>query len=312
LVNIYREKRHKLLTVVIPVYNEEAAILHTIDEMFSALKKNRYVFEVVVVNDGSTDGTFELLRQLSSTARSGKKNASLHVIHHPHNMGYGAAIKTGLKHAKYEYCAIIDADLTYAPDEMVNLFQILRNRNFDMVVGMRTGRFYKGSPGKQVLRFLLRKIVEYMSGRSIPDINSGARVFKKSIAMKNSRILSDKFSFTTSLTLAFMMRHCFVHYEPIHYFGRKGNTKVKIFKDSIRTLGFILSVSAFFNPLRVFFPLFVITGLSGILIILCGFSFSNSVAIGLGMISLLVGVVVFSLGVLTHVVGFKLGDEITY
>jgi len=301
-----------LLTVIIPVYNEEAAILHTVNEMFVALKKKRLIFEVVVVNDGSTDGTYKVLDKLGSPARSGKKYESLHVIHHPHNMGYGAAIKTGLNHASYEYCAIIDADLTYSPNEMVNLFEILKNRNFDMVVGMRTGRFYKGSFGKQVLRFLLRKIVEYMSGRSIPDINSGARVFKKSIAMKNLRILSDKFSFTTSLTLAFMMRHCFVHYEPIQYFGRKGNTKVKIIKDSVRTLGFILSVSAFFNPLRVFFPIFVFTEISGVVVILVGILSSNLLATGLGILSLLAGIIVFSLGLLTHVVGFKLGDETTY
>ncbi len=300
-----------MLTVVIPVYNEEAAILHTIDEMFSALKKNRLVFEVVVVNDGSTDGTLEVLRELSSNTHSSKKSAALHIIHHPHNMGYGAAIKTGLRYAKHDYCAIIDADLTYAPDEIVGLFQILRNRNFDMVVGMRTGRFYKGSPGKQVLRFLLRKIVEYMSGRSIPDINSGARVFKKSIAMKNLRILSDKFSFTTSLTLAFMMRHCFVHYEPIQYFGRKGNTKVKIIKDSVRTLGFILSVSAFFNPLRIFFPFFVFILLMGLLLLSLSIIFSSLTLFFASLLVTLTALLVFSMGIMSHIIGFKIGDDET-
>ncbi len=300
-----------MLTVVIPVYNEEAAILHTIDEMFLALEKNRLVFEVVVVNDGSTDGTFEVLRELSSNAHGMKKSGSLHVIHHPHNMGYGAAIKTGLRQAKFDYCAIIDADLTYAPDEMVSLFQILKERNFDMVVGMRTGRFYKGSLGKQVLRFLLRKIVEYMSGRSIPDINSGARVFKKSIAMKNSRILSDKFSFTTSLTLAFMMRHCFVHYEPIQYFGRKGNTKVKIIKDSVRTLGFILSVSAFFNPLRIFFPFFVFILLMGISLFLLSILFGSLTLFLAALLVTLTAVLVFSIGIMSHIIGFKIGDDET-
>lgn len=300
-----------MLTVIIPVYNEEDAILHTINEMLLALKKRKIRFQIVVVNDGSCDRTHDVLQEFLHNSESIGNSGALSIIHHPHNMGYGAAIKTGLRNAKYENCAIIDADLTYAPDEMVGLFEIFKNRKFDMVVGMRTGKFYKGTIGKQILRLILRKIVEYMSGRSIPDINSGARVFKKSLALKNSRILSDKFSFTTSLTLAFMMRHCFVHYEPIQYFGRKGNTKVKMFQDSIRTLGFILSVSAFFNPMRVFFPVFFFAGIQGIILIIFGLFYLKTVVIALGLFSLFTGVIVFSLGILTHVIGFKLGDEVT-
>jgi glycosyltransferase involved in cell wall biosynthesis len=299
-----------LLTVVIPVFNEEGAILRTIEEVFMALRRNEQLFEVVVVDDGSSDKTYEVLRELCSSPKIKKVYDSLKVIRHPHNMGYGAAIKTGLRNAKYDYCAIIDADLTYSPDEMVNLFEILRDQKFDMVVGTRTGRFYKGSFGKQILRFLLRKIVEYMTGRSIPDINSGLRVFRKIIAMTNSRILSDKFSFTTSLTLAFMMRHCFVHYEPIQYFGREGKTKVKIFKDSLRTLGFILSVSAFFNPIRVFFPIFVFPMFMGSLLSLIGVISSSLLFIGVGFFLVLTALIVLSLGILTHVIGFKLGDDV--
>ena len=300
-----------MLTVVIPVYNEDEAILHTIDEMFLALKRKNLKFQVVVVNDGSSDSTYDVLTTFLESSAKLKKYDSLEVIHHPHNMGYGAAIKTGLQHARYEYCAIIDADLTYSPDEMVSLFEILKNRNFDMVVGMRTGKFYKGTLGKQILRFILRKIVEYMSGRSIPDINSGARVFKKSIAMKNSRILSDKFSFTTSLTLAFMMRHCFVHYEPIQYFGRKGVTKVRIIKDSIRTLGFILSVSAFFNPLRIFFPFFVLIMLLGLSAFVISIILTSFEMLLVSLLIILTAILVFSIGIMAHIIGFKLGDDET-
>lgn len=300
-----------MLTVVIPVFNEEDAILHTIQEMFMALHRNGLIFEVVVVDDGSSDKTLDLLRDLSKSSKIKKEYKSLKVIHHPHNMGYGAAIKTGLRNAKYEYCAIIDADLTYSPDEMVNLFEIIKNEGFDMVVGMRTGSFYKGNFRKQILRFILRKIVEYMSGRSIPDINSGARVFKKSIAMKNSRILSDKFSFTTSLTLAFMMRHCFVHYEPIQYFGRKGVTKVKIIKDSLRTLGFILSVSAFFNPLRIFFPFVLLILLSALIVLSFSLLLSNLTILFISALICLTGILVFSIGIMAHIIGFKIGDDET-
>lgn len=300
-----------MLSVVIPVFNEEGAISHTIREMFISLQKNGILFEVVVVDDGSSDKTYEVLQDLSKSPKMKTEYKSLKVIHHPHNMGYGAAIKTGLRNAKYEYCAIIDADLTYSPDEMVNLFEIMKNRNFDMVVGMRTGTFYKGSFRKQILRFILRKIVEYMSGRSIPDINSGARVFKKSIAMKNSRILSDKFSFTTSLTLAFMMRHCFVHYEPIQYFGRKGVTKVKIVKDSLRTLGFILSVSAFFNPLRIFFPFVLFIQLSALTVFSFSMFLSNLTIFLISALICLTGILVFSIGIMAHIIGFKIGDDET-
>lgn len=299
-----------MLSVIIPVYNEENAIVRTVSALKTVLQRRKIDFEIIVVNDGSSDQTKAKIQEYVSTL-SKRYKAPVKIIDHPHNMGYGAAIKSGLKVSKFENCAIIDADATYSPEQLVELFYVKQSSGYDMVVGMRTGHFYKGSRGKQVLRYILRRIVEYMTGRSIPDINSGARVFNRSVAMMNLRILSDKFSFTTSLTLVFMMRNCFVHYEPISYFGRDGKTKVKIFSDSVRTLGFILSVAAFFNPVRIFFPIVLLIVFFGIAIGLLAVLKSSWNLFLLSNLILLTATLVFSMGIMSHIIGFKLGDNET-
>jgi len=299
-----------MLSVIIPVYNEEKAISSTVSELKKVLQIQNFDFEIIVVNDGSIDKTKVMIESYLKTLNN-RNRTYIKVINHPHNMGYGAAIKTGLKIARFENCAIIDADATYDPKQLVELFRVKQELEYEMVVGMRTGHFYKGSKGKQTLRFILRKIVEYMTGRSIPDINSGARVFDRSVAMGNLRILSDKFSFTTSLTLVFMMRNCFVRYEPINYFGREGKTKVKIFSDSLRTLGFILSVAAFFNPVRIFFPIVLLIVFFGIGIGILALIESSWNLFILSSLILLTSTLVFSIGIMSHIIGFKLGDKET-
>ncbi|MDQ3193514.1 MAG: glycosyltransferase family 2 protein, partial [Bacteroidota bacterium] len=172
-------------------------------------------------------------------------------ISHPHNIGYGRSLKDGIRAASHDTIVITDADGTY-PLEMIPVLKHEYEKGFNMVVGARQGENYEESFKKEVLRLILKKLVEFTAGRKIPDINSGLRVFSKKEVTPYFSKLCDTFSFTTSLTLAYMMNGKFVQYIPIDYKKREGKTKVRLFRDSMRTLQFIIEAILFYNPIKIF------------------------------------------------------------
>ncbi|HLB57243.1 MAG TPA: glycosyltransferase family 2 protein, partial [Gammaproteobacteria bacterium] len=229
------------ISIVIPAYNEEAGIVETLNEIKRVcLDAEIDTYEIIVVNDGATDRTEEKLQ-----------GTGVKVITHPHNIGYGRSLKDGIKAAQYDAIVITDADCTY-PFNMVPTLLKEYNKGFDMVVGARTGKYYQESLLKAPLRRVLRFIVEFSAERKIPDINSGLRIFSKSEVIPMLPKLCNTFSFTTSMTLGFMMTGKFVKYIDIPYYKRKGRTKVKLFKDSFRTLQYILQAINYYNPLKLF------------------------------------------------------------
>ncbi len=277
-----------MISVVIPAYNEEGAIGATIDGVRRVLDgAGMQDAEIVVVNDGSADGT------------SGEANAhGAIVINNPHNAGYGRSLKRGIAAAKHDTIFIIDADLTYPAEMIPTLFESYKTKGFDMVVGERTGTHYRESWIKSPLRGLLKFLVEFTTGRKIPDINSGLRVFSRSLAMKHENRLCDTFSYTTSLTLALMMTGKFVGYIPMPYYERKGETKVRLFRDSMRTLQYILEAIVYYNPIKMFM---LLTGMliacSSISFIIAAFT-KIRVTYVMGIGSLLMAMIVFCLGFL--------------
>ena len=167
-----------------------------------------------------------------------------------------------------------------------------------MVVGQRTGRHYRESPIKLPFRIILRFLVEYVAERKIPDINSGFRIFDRSTAKKYFSHLCDTFSFTTSLTLAYMMNSKFVHYIPIKYFEREGNTKVRLLRDSIRTLQYIIEAVIFYNPMKMFMLLSVFLILMGFLLLLLGAFSSLNIFYILGVSSIIISLLTICMGFL--------------
>ena len=228
-----------MVSLLIPAYNEEQSIIDTI-ESAKLLFKNLKIkdFEIIVINDGSTDKTKEY------ASKTGVK-----IITHPQNLGYGFSLKNGIKNAKFQTIIITDADQTYPLDEVPKLYNEYK-KGFDMVVGKRIG--YKESLFKVMLRKILKFVVEFAAGRRIPDINSGLRIFKKDTIKEYLPHLCETFSFTTSATLAYMMNGRFVSYVPINYGKRKGKSKVSLMRDSFKTIFYIMQTVTYYNPLKIF------------------------------------------------------------
>lgn len=232
-----------MISVVIPAYNEENAIEETISNLIKVMKDNNIYnkSEIIVVNDGSTDNTREIALK-----------TKVKVIDNNKNMGYGYSLKKGIESAKNDTIVIVDADLTYPFDKVPEMLKI-KKQGYDMVVGSRTGKYYKQSPFKYFLRKVLKLFVDYMADYNIKDINSGLRIFDKKTVIQFFPKLCDTFSFTTSQTLAYLMNGYTVCYMDIPYYKRVGKTKVNLFKYAFKTTKFILEAGINYNPKKIVF-----------------------------------------------------------
>ena len=242
-----------MLSIIIPAFNEAESVATVARGIRETMEASQVPFELLVVDDGSSDET---------AARAEAAGARL--IRHPMNSGYGHALKTGIRQSRYDWCAIIDADGSYPIDRLPDLFA--HTPAFDMVVGARTGKDYWGSPGKRIARWALLKMVHFVVGSRIPDVNSGLRVFRKDIAIAHSSRISSGFSFTTTLTLAMILDERFVHYVPIDYYPRVGKAKVRYRRDTLRMLQILVQGVLYYNPLKIFLAACLLCVLIGVVI----------------------------------------------
>jgi glycosyltransferase involved in cell wall biosynthesis len=233
-------------TIVVPCYNEESAIEQSVELLEQTLASNGS-HEVLIVNDGSTDRTAEILEAKA------KDYPNVRVVHHEVNQGYGAALKTGIRRANGEFIAIVDADGTYPYDRLPDL--MAEARTADMVVGARTGENVSYSIIRKIPKVFLKGYMSWLAGQGIPDMNSGLRVFRRTSAERFFNILPDTFSFTTTITLAMMRNRYDVRWIPINYSGRIGKSKISPIRDTLRFAQLILRTGMYFAPLRVLMPI---------------------------------------------------------
>jgi len=237
----------KGVTLVVPVYDEEGGIEGVVRRL-SVLELGAPL-ELLVVDDGSTDGTRAKLSELE------REVACLRVIEHGYNRGYGAALKTGFREAAYGVVVITDADATYPEDRIRDLLDCI-DRGAEMAVGARTGESVHIPLVRRPAKWALRKLASYLAGVHIPDLNSGLRAFRRELVERYVGILPDGFSFTTTITLASLTNHHKVEYVTIDYAHRSGSSKIKPIQDTLRFISLIIRTVLYFNPLRVFYPLF--------------------------------------------------------
>ena len=272
------------VTVVVPAYNEETGIAPTLREIRSVMEELDRPWEILVVDDGSTDATAAV------AAGEGAR-----VVRVSENRGYGAALKRGFAGATYDLGVIIDADGTYPATAIPAL--LAHAGDYDMVVGARTGEDVNVPAARRPAKWFLGKLASYLAGRPIPDLNSGLRVIRRELVERYEHVLPSGFSFTTTITLAALCNEGLVHYHPIDYRVRVGESKIRP-GHAFDFLMLILRTVVYFNPLKVFLP-------AGAVLFLIGFGkflwdlflvgdFSDTVVMGF-----LGAVLVWSVGLLS-------------
>lgn len=236
------EEPYPAFSIVIPVFNEAGAVEATIREIQEMLCSGDVDHELIVVDDGSSDGTSELLSRIQD----------IRLITHPNNLGYGASLKSGIRAAVHPLIVITDSDGTYPNHRIPELVSLCSD--FDMVVGSRTGDNVQYPLIRKIPKFFLKRFAEWMARQPIPDMNSGMRVFRKDVAEKFIGIFPDGFSFTTTITLAMLTNRFRVKFVPIDYHARIGRSKIRPIADTLRFIQLILRTGMYFAPLRVFLP----------------------------------------------------------
>jgi glycosyltransferase involved in cell wall biosynthesis len=242
----------KGVSIIVPVYNEKDGLSAVLEQLNLAIKEWPYQAEVIVVDDGSSD----------NSASVAKKNGAK-VIEHPRNFGYGSAIKSGILVSQYEYIITIDGDGSYQVEDIPKLVEGLDA--YHLILGIRTGNYFRGSFLKNLLRLFYRFLVNYVAGEDVYDANTGLRGFRKDIAIQFLNNFCSGFSFSTTMTLVFILNGYFVGFVPIEYRSRVGKTKVKFLRDILRTSQILVSAIMLYNPIKVFLPLSVIVFLSGVI-----------------------------------------------
>lgn len=257
------------ITCVIPVYNEAGAVAATLRGVDEALRGSGREFEIILVDDGSKDGTLAAARE---------SGIPFEAVAHERNRGYGAAIKSGLRRARFPWILIIDADGTYPPGEITKLTAALNeDASLDMIVGQRrqtqeTDSFFR-LQGKAILVAL----ANFLSGTRIPDLNSGLRLMRRPLVERYKPLLPDGFSLTTSITLALLCSGANVKYVPITYLARHGESKIRPIRDMYNFIVLILRTMIYFNPLKVFVPLSVILILAAFITVILSKALANQV-----------------------------------
>jgi glycosyltransferase involved in cell wall biosynthesis len=239
-------------TVVVPCFNEEQAISETVVGIADQVRAST-LGKLIVVNDGSMDRSLDLLQDLA------QKIPNLEVVSHDRNLGYGAALKTGIARSRTDLIVITDADGSYPIDQIETLAR--ECADFDRVVGARTGPQVTYSRLRSIPKAFLTMWVSWIARQNVPDINSGMRVFRKRVAERYFPILPNTFSFTITLTLAMLTNYRPVKFLPINYMPRVGRSKIKPIRDTLRFITLILRTGMYFAPMRVFAPIVTVLAL---------------------------------------------------
>ena len=269
------------VTVVIPAFNEELVIGETV----AKIRKMHPGFEIIVVDDGSSDRTAEAAEQ-----------AGAFVVRHPYNIGNGAAVKTGIRSASGELIVVMDGDGQHDPEDISRLLE--EADKYDLVVGARSGES-QASLGRRFANWCYNRLASYVAKFRIQDLTSGFRVFHKNTVMQFLPLFPNSFSYPTTSTLSYIRSGHTIKYVSIKTHKRTGKSKINIIRDGTKFIIIILRIATLFSPLRIFLPIsafFLLTGISYYVYTFQAWhSFTNMSALLLSM-----GVMVFLLGMVSE------------
>jgi len=228
---------------VLPVFNEVGHLAQEVKRIRSALERSGRSFEIVVVDDGSDDGSGEALEQLDG----------IRLLRFATNRGTGSARKAGTLAARGRVVVWTDCDLTYPNEDIPRLVDAL-DEGYDQVVGARTSEQGTLRALRVPAKWLVRALASYLTDTKIPDLNSGLRVFRREVAVQFVHLLPTGFSCVTTITMTFLANGYSVRYLPIDYFPRAGKSKFHWWADTRRYVLQVVRMVLMFNPLRVFGP----------------------------------------------------------
>ena len=231
------------VSVVLPCFNERDHVELEIKRIRATLEAAGMSYELICVDDGSTDGTGDLLQTIGG----------IRVIRLPRNQGSGTARRIGTQQARGRVVVWTDADLTYPNERIPELVGELDD-TYDQVVGARRSEAGTYKLFRVPAKWAIRKLAAYLTSTEIPDLNSGLRVFKRAVAEPYLRLLPPGFSCVTTITLAFLSNGHAIKYVPVDYVKRAGRSKFHPFKDAYNYLLQVLRMVMYFNPLRVLMP----------------------------------------------------------
>jgi glycosyltransferase involved in cell wall biosynthesis len=224
------------VSVIIPAYGEEGAI----GRVIGSLREAAAWREIIVIDDGSTDGTGDAARA-----------AGAKVITHPYNIGNGASVKSGIREALGDFILIMDGDGQHAADDAVRLVQHLGS--YDLVVGTRASSG-QASTARHLGNNALNWLASYLTGQDIPDLTSGMRAARATGFREFLHLLPNGFSTPTTTTLSFIKAGYSVRFEPIATRTRVGRSKIRFVSDGANFFLILLKVITVFSPLRIFLP----------------------------------------------------------
>ena len=240
------------VSIVLPVYNEKGHLRDEIDRIRAAMDASSYSYEMIVVDDGSNDGSGEALREIEG----------IRLIQFVTNRGSGSARKYGTRAARGRVVVWTDVDMTYPNDLIPELVAELDG--YDQVVGARTSEQGTHKFFRVPAKLFIRKLASYLVQTPIPDLNSGMRAFRRDVALQYVSQLPPGFSCVTTITLTFLAHGYTVKYWPIEYAERAGKSKFHWRRDTSRYLLQVLRMVLSFNPLRIFLPVGLLLSVLGL------------------------------------------------
>ena len=231
------QKKKYQVSIILPAYNEEGVIGPTVQK----IRTLHPDFEILVVDDGSTDNTMKEAME-----------AGAHVWPHPYNIGNGAAVKTGLRCAQGEWAVLMDADGQHRPEDIARLLEY--KETYDMVVGART-RESETRAHRDLANWIYNKFASYVTRFKVEDLTSGFRLVRLSVVRQFIYLLPNTFSYPSTLTMGYLRSGRTVKYVPIQTNTRVGKSKIKLLKDGTRFFLIITKIATLFSPFRVFLPI---------------------------------------------------------
>jgi glycosyltransferase involved in cell wall biosynthesis len=238
------------LSVIIPAYREEKVIGGVVEKVRRVMEATGKTHEIIVVDDGSDDET-------AAAAR----NAGANVISHPYNIGNGAAVKTGIRHAKGAVLVMMDGDGQHNPEDITQLLEKIDK--YDMVVGARTGES-DSHLHRNLANKLYNLFASYICKRRIEDLTSGFRAVRAAVARQFVPLLPNTFSYPTTITMAVIRAGYSLAYVPIRANKRVGKSKIRLLADGSRFFLIIVKIATLFSPMRVFLPVSALMFLTGV------------------------------------------------